>query len=396
MRMRINPQQVRLGMYVVSLGGSWFDHPFWRSGFVLKSQSDVARLQRTSIPYVEIDLGLGVGPVDAQEALKAQPSADFAPQRPRRRPANGLNALQEGRAKARREAVATVTRSKEVMRCLFDSARLGKSFQVAQVMPVVDEIIATSENDQRILLDVVRLKRGDEYTYLHSVAVCALMVSFARFLGKDETTVRDYGLAGLLHDIGKIGIPEEVLQKPGRLTDDEFRIVRAHPAHGHQLLLSAGHTHAMSLDVCLHHHEKIDGTGYPAGLYGSDISEIARVGAICDVYDALTADRIYKQAWAPAAALAAMWNWEGHFDREMLFTLMRILGRFPEGMPVKMASGSLAIVQGGSDATDVPMLSYVYDLERGAPLSDLEATLRAKDSGDRIIAPANTTELAFL
>src|SRR5690606_14238117 len=142
--------------------------------------------------------------------------------------------------------------------------------------------------------DILRLKNKNEYTYLHSVAVCTLMVNAARYMGKSEAETRDYGMAGLLHDLGKMGIPDAILNKSGRLTDAEFEAVRNHPEHGYQVLRGSPNVPAMALDVCRHHHEKIDGTGYPFGLPADAISLVSRLGAVCDVYDALTSDRVYK------------------------------------------------------------------------------------------------------
>jgi len=140
------------------------------------------------------------------------------------------------------------------------------------------------------------------------------MVSLARQLGLSEDLVREAGLAGLLHDVGKMTMPVEVLNKPGSLTDAEFVVMRSHPERGHALLLAAGSIPASALDVCLHHHEKYDGSGYPYRLQGEAISLFARMGAVCDVYDAITSNRPYKKAWNPAESLARMAQWTGHFD----------------------------------------------------------------------------------
>ena len=154
------------------------------------------------------------------------------------------------------------------------------------------------------LLGLVRLKSHDDYTFMHSVAVCTLMVVLSRRMGLTEAQVCEAGLAGLLHDVGKARIPLAVLNKPGALSADEYRLVQGHPRLGHDMLAEAGVPTAAVLDVCLHHHERPDGQGYPEGLCGADFSLQARMGAVCDVYDAITSNRPYKSGWGPADSIA--------------------------------------------------------------------------------------------
>jgi HD-GYP domain-containing protein (c-di-GMP phosphodiesterase class II) len=180
---------------------------------------------------------------------------------------------------------------------------------------------------------------------MHSVAVCALMVALARQLGLDERQTREAGMAGLLHDLGKSLMPMEVLNKPGKLTDEEFRVIKSHPVEGHRLLVEGGAASAISLDVCLHHHEKVDGSGYPHGLAGDAISLHARMGAVCDVYDAITSNRPYKSGWDPAESIRKMTEWStGHFDARVFQAFVKSIGIYPTGSLVRLASGRLGVV----------------------------------------------------
>jgi HD-GYP domain-containing protein (c-di-GMP phosphodiesterase class II) len=195
------------------------------------------------------------------------------------------------------------------------------------------------------LVSLARLKTADDYTYMHSVAVCALMVSLARTLALSDAQCREAGLAGLLHDMGKAAMPLEILNKPGKLTDEEFAVMRTHPQLGHAMLLEGrGATEAV-LDLCLHHHEKMNGGGYPHGLAGDAISLFARMGAVCDVYDAITSHRPYKSGWDPAESVARMAGWRGHFDSAVFAAFVKSLGIYPTGSLVRLESGRLAVVQ---------------------------------------------------
>jgi HD-GYP domain-containing protein (c-di-GMP phosphodiesterase class II) len=180
---------------------------------------------------------------------------------------------------------------------------------------------------------------------MHSVAVCALMVALARQLELNEQEVREAGMAGLMHDLGKAVMPMAVLNKPGKLTDDEFRVIKSHPVEGHRLLVEGKTASAIVLDVCLHHHEKIDGSGYPDRLTGDAISLFAKMGAVCDVYDAITSNRPYKAGWDPAESIRKMTEWsKGHFDENVFQAFIKSIGIYPVGSLVKLSSGRLAVV----------------------------------------------------
>lgn len=199
-------------------------------------------------------------------------------------------------------------------------------------------------------------------------------------------------MAGLLHDIGKMGVPALVLNKAGKLTDAEFQSVRTHPEHGYQLLSNTPNVGEIALDVCRHHHEKMDGSGYPFGLRADAISLVARLGAICDVYDALTSDRAYKKAWSPTEAIGAMWSWEGHFDRDLLFTFMQSIGVFPAGMLVRLRSNRLAIVLENKRRNSRPRVLCFYDIRERLLIPVEEVTIEDNLASDSIVAPTQPDE----
>jgi HD-GYP domain-containing protein (c-di-GMP phosphodiesterase class II) len=157
-------------------------------------------------------------------------------------------------------------------------------------------------------------------------------------------------MAGLLHDLGKAVMPMEVLNKPGKLTDEEFRIIKSHPVEGHRMLVEGGAVGAIPLDVCLHHHEKVDGSGYPKGLKDAEISLHAKMGAVCDVYDAITSNRPYKAGWDPAESIRKMTEWsKGHFDERVFQAFVKSIGIYPVGSLVRLSSGRLGVVVEQSD-----------------------------------------------
>lgn len=328
------------GMYIHSLSGSWLQHPFWKNSFLLDAEEDLLRLKQSGIRDVVIDLSKGLD-VPAKAASQAAVSAPASSERKRRELAGSQQTSLEDELLLAQSICLT---SKHAVMAMFADARMGKIIDTSQVPELVQEITSSIQRHPHALINLARLKNSDEYTYMHSVAVCALMIALARQLGLDSEQVHEAGIAGMLHDIGKMAIPEEVLNKPGRLSPAELDIVRRHPETGHRLLAENGQVGPLVLDVCLHHHEKIDGSGYPEGLAGERLSPFARMGAVCDVYDAITSDRPYKAAWNPAEALGRMAQWHGHFDDELFQAFVKAVGIYPVGSLVRLESGRIGVV----------------------------------------------------
>ena len=349
---KILVSQLRFGMYVHALEGSWFDHPFWRSKFLLTDPADLQTLRSSGVKALWIDVEKGVDVETATPAAADAPPL-VQPPEPSILPSDATASTQQCSVDDElQRASRLLKRSKEQVTSMFNEARLGKAVDPQQCQPLVEQISASLARNGSALLSLARLKTKDEYTYMHSVAVCALMVALARQLDLPEDQVHEAGMAGLLHDIGKMAMPLDVLNKPGKLSDDEYAIMRSHPERGHAMLLAAQTAVSDAvLDVCLHHHEKVDGTGYPHRLAGEEISLLARMGAICDVYDAITSNRPYKTAWDASGSLARMAQWQGHFDTQLLHAFVRTVGIYPLGSLVRLQSARRGY-RASSAATD--------------------------------------------
>ncbi|MRV74385.1 DUF3391 domain-containing protein [Duganella sp. FT92W] len=367
---KISVHQLKLGMYIEKIVGSWIASPFWQKHILLERLEDLQRIQASTIKEVWVDFSksrpsaptpqgsdAGHGDADAPDedgdveaegdapetvVSAATPAPAPAP-RPARAPLRSIAPV--SMASELKHASALIKKSREAVHSMFTEARMGKAVTVDAALPLVEEISESVMRNAGAVIGLARLKTADDYTYMHSVAVCALMIALGKQLELDDEQIRQAGLAGLLHDIGKMAVPAPILNKPGKLTDEEFNAVKQHPVKGHQMLLETPGMLEAALDVCLHHHEKIDGSGYPEGLKGDQISLFARMGAICDVYDAITSNRPYKQGWCPAESLRRMAEWsKGHFDEHMFAAFIKCIGIYPVGTLVRLKSERLGVV----------------------------------------------------
>ncbi len=379
---KIHVKHLVEGMYIKEMCGSWIEHPFWRTSFLLDDPKDLATLKASSVREVWIDTDRGLDVQDAANAVM-EAHSETEIEASLESAAAGVRVREDvPMAEELNRAAKVCAKAKQAMTSMFQEARMGKAVDTALARKVVEEITDSVTRNAGALISLARLKNADDYTYMHSVAVCALMVALGRQLGLDEAQLRSAGIAGLVHDLGKAAMPLEVLNKPGKLTDDEFAIMKSHPEAGHRMLLETpGGVDEVALDVCLHHHEKVNGSGYPKGLAGDQISLYAKMGAVCDVYDAITSNRPYKAGWDPSESIRRMAEWaDGHFDPAVFQAFVKSLGIYPVGSLVRLDSGKIAVVVEQSRRSLLkPVVKVFYSTKskgRLAPkLVDLSAPL---------------------
>lgn len=368
---KIKVKDLKSGMYLQEICGSWMDHPFWKKSFELTEAKDLKTLAECGISEVWIDTDKGLD-TESETENSSQEETDEKINISLRQAA--LSTIKPVTRVSMQEEIEIArkvhSKAATAVTSMFQEARMGKALQLEGIDTLVDDITQSISRNPEAFLSLSRLKTKDNYTYLHSVAVCALMIALGKQMNLDPALTKDLGMAGLLHDVGKMMIPEEVLNKPGRLTDNEFTIIKNHPLRGWEILKASEGVSTIALDVCLHHHERVDGTGYPDKLSGDNLSLFARMGSVCDVYDAITSERCYKAGWAPAESIRKMAEWqEGQFDSTIFQAFVKTIGIYPSGTLVKLKSTRLAVVIEQSDKNLLtPIVKVFFSTKANSPM----------------------------
>lgn len=245
------------------------------------------------------------------------------------------------------KARSVFNEAKRIQYKLFHNAQKGIPLELAPVQKIATESTEIIFNNPNALACVLNIRNKDEYLLEHSVAVSILMTMFAMYLKIDKDIINQLAIGAFLHDVGKIMVPDSILHKSDKLTDDEFYLMKSHASHSINIMRNTSGISAISLEVVSQHHEKLNGKGYPLGLKAEKISQYGRMISICDIFDALTSTRCYKagrpqvKAFGILRALAA----NGELDNTLVDNFIRCMGVYPVGSLVLLASNRLAVVE---------------------------------------------------
>lgn len=375
--------ELRVGMYVQELGSHWLNHPFLRNQFMIKDDKMVQKIIGSGIREVCIDTSKGLDTIDLPP--KEKPSLDRLDPTPTATPSQVPVSEESSRAKVLfRDAT-------QVIRTIMQDARLGRQVEIQALDPLAERVVQSTLRSNHAFSGISRIKTKDEYTFMHSVSVAGLMTAFGVEMGLDNEMLHQIAIGGMVHDIGKTLIPDAILNKPGKLEDDEFTVMKRHVEHGKQLLTDLTDLSQTALDMTLQHHERMDGRGYPLGLKGEQISLIGQMASIVDVYDALTSVRVYKQAWEPAVTLKSLLQWcPNQFNRTLVERFIKCLGIFPVGSLVELESGRVGIVIEQGEDSLKPRLKIIYNtrLQGYVRVTELDLARVGEDKIKSVRSPA--------
>ncbi|MDD3676622.1 HD-GYP domain-containing protein [Thauera propionica] len=375
-------EKLQPGMYIHDLNCGWMEHNFLRNRFAVKSDEDVTKVRELGVHEIYIDTAQGLDVEEAPTQEEAAHKVDEV-----------LEAIAtDAAAPVRRVSVQReVERARNlhseanrIVRDMMGDIRLGKQIQLEQIEPLVERIVDSIFRQQDAMLPLARLKDHDEYTFQHSVSVCTLMTSFARTLELPRDIIHEIAVGALLHDVGKAKVPDDILNKPAKLTDAEFVKMKSHVVQSKIILQGTPGISQIALDVAAQHHERFDGTGYPNKLKGDEISLYGQMGAIVDVYDAITSNRVYHKGMAPTEALRKLLEWSKfHFNPTLVQAFIRAVGIYPTGSLVRLESRRLAVVQAQNPENLMQPVVKVIFHTRGYYLTPETVDLR--HSQDRIV-----------
>lgn len=382
---KIPVAQLRQGMYVHDLNCGWMDHPFASNRFLIKDAATVGKILGLGVHEVYIDTLRG-DDVAAIVPTQAEVQRDIA-----RQLGDIAGTAAMPQRLARVEELAAARRlhgeANRIARDMLQDVRLGRQIEMEVIDPLVERLIDSIFRCPDALLPLARLKEHDSYTFQHSVSVCALMIAFARELQLERGLIKEIAIGALLHDVGKAKVPDEILNKPAKLTDAEFAKMKSHVVQSLILLQNTPGISQIALDVAGQHHERHDGTGYPNKLKGDEISLYGQMGAIVDVYDALTSERVYKKGMSPTEALGKLLEWSAyHFEPDLVRHYIRTVGIYPTGSLVRLASGRLGIVLEQNPGRSMqPKVWVMYNAEENSYPPPQELDLADPASQDEIV-----------
>ncbi|KUR71276.1 hypothetical protein AQZ52_11490 [Novosphingobium fuchskuhlense] len=349
---RVETSELRLGMFIHKLEGSWFKHPFWKSKFLLEEMWMLEALQRSSVETVIINTERGLNTVPEREVVAvgavASPAAPPSQRGLPRPAANKFAAARVATAKEFGTARSIAERHSKLVSRVFIEARLGRGISARTVDPLIDDIYASVQRNLYAFNGLLRCREDSEETYRHALATSALMIALARQMNLSAAETREAGMAGLLMDVGASQEtggpphPEEVWA--GTTTDLEGDALCQHVLSGHALLKAAGDIPDAVLKVCLRHHERLDGSGYPHRLAGREIDRLSRMAAICDTYDLLVAGKEGRPGFDPAQAIRHMGEHGYGLDPEIMVDFIEMIGIYPIGAFIELRSGRLGMV----------------------------------------------------
>ncbi|MBU0730244.1 MAG: HD-GYP domain-containing protein [Proteobacteria bacterium] len=386
---KVKVEQLAPGVFIKGFDCGWMGHPFLFNSKLITSEKALEKLRYFGIREVFIDTEKGRDIEDAPSEAEHKRQID---QEIRTMVNDDVSEainhipLQEEITQAtsiKREAT-------KVVRTIMARIRQGKNLEPDQAHVLVRKIDESISRNKDALVLLLRLRNKDNYTFNHSVGVGALMMSFSKHLGLSKQRTHEIGLGSLLHDIGKMKIPVQILNKPGKLSDLEFAEIKKHVQFCGDILSGTKKIPKRAALVALQHHERIDGNGYPQGLKGDDICLGGQMAAIVDVFDAITSRRCYRNGLDPVDGLRRLYEWSKyHFDEMLAHRFIKHIGIYPVGTVVELESGMIGVVIDSTEHLLKPVVSVVYNKKKNWPVSPRTINLDkpfGKGGADKIIS----------
>lgn len=385
---KISIQQLKPGMFIHDINCAWMEHPFLVGALKIKNGKTIKKIAGLGVRELYIDTLKGLDVIDAptETEVNAEIEHKMLEMVQQTKPIATSSTLSEELKRSRK----VFSEANKIIANIMHDVRIGKQIELEQIDPVVGKMANSILRNKDAMLSLCRIKNKDDYTFLHSVSVGALLISFAHALDFNRGVIKQLGIGGMLHDIGKTKVPNEILNKPGKLTEEEFVIIKSHVVHGCSILRKSPGISQVSFDVTSQHHERFDGSGYPLKLKNAEMSIYGQMASIVDVYDAITADRCYHKGMEPTVAVRKMFEWSKfHFNPKLLRIFIRTVGIYPVGTLVMLESGKIGVVieQCETDMTR-PLVRTIFDAKKSYFITPHDIDLAkplGQGGGDKIV-----------
>ena len=382
---RIPISALKVGMYITDLNNDWIPHNTQRKRGVIKREETIEKIRRMGVSFVYIDASKGLDTQDSETASEVDRRNEASLQKAGEQ-APGLRA-HVPMAEEIVVAQKIHSQAQGLVGSFLNDVKMGASVDIAPIHQLADELQNSVLRNANALSCLGRIREKDNYLLEHSVNLSVLMSLFGNFRALPADVLHQTIVGALLHDLGKILTPDEVLHKPGRLTAEEFEVMKLHARHSRDILAATEGIGELSVITAAQHHERLDGSGYPEGLKGDEISEYGRMVAITDVYDAITADRVYHKGLTPTQGLKKLVEWSGdHLDPVLVKQFIRCIGLYPVGSLVLLESGRLgAVVEANEHDQRLPVVRVMYHTKFRMPITVETIDLAHPGTQDRIL-----------
>ncbi|AMQ89395.1 HD-GYP domain-containing protein [Marinobacter sp. LQ44] len=382
---RIPIAALKVGMYISDLNNDWIPHNTQRKKGVIKREETIEKIRKMGVQYVYIDVEKGLDSQDAETAQEVDRRNEQALQSAGEQSPGVLP-----RVTLTEEIVIAQrihSQAQGLVGSFMNNVKMGAAIDIAPIHQLADELQNSVLRNANALSCLGRIREKDNYLLEHSVNLSVLMSLFGNYRNLPADVLHQTVVGALLHDLGKILTPDDILHKPGRLTAEEFEVMKLHARHSRDILASTEGIGEIAVITAAQHHEKLDGSGYPEGLKGEEITEYGRMVAITDVYDAITSDRVYHKGMTPSQGLKKLLEWSGdHLDPELVKQFIRCIGLYPVGSLVLLESGRLGVVVETNDQDQrLPVVRVMYHTRFRLPITVETIDLSRAGNQDRIV-----------
>ena len=382
---RVPISALKVGMYITDLNNDWIPHNTQRKRGVIRREETIEKIRKMGVQFVYIDAQKGKDSQDSETATTVENRNETAlqkagEQKPGMAPRVSLS-------EEMGTALNVHSQAQELVDSFMKSAKIGATLDVAQIHKLAGDLQNSVSRNASALGCLGRIREKDNYLLEHSVNLSVLMTVFGQYRKLPADVMHQIVMGALLHDLGKILTPDEVLHKPGRLTREEFEVMKLHARHSRDILSATEGIGELTVITAAQHHERMDGSGYPEGLKGEQISVYGRMVAIADVYDAITADRAYHRGLTPTQGLKKLLEWSGdHLDSTLVKQFIRCIGLYPVGSLVLLDSGRLGIVvEINEEDQRLPIVRVMYHTKFRMPIAVTTIDLSKASNQDRIL-----------